>query len=154
MKILRIMSIVVFLSITGQIAAMAIPKAQPLSTLEWLFGYRSYTPEEQGLVDLFSKLNPKTSILVEKWLRENYKDNAERKAVAEEFVEFIKTKNLEKTFPAVYSAASSVINVQEINPEDRAVLEGFMRGQHQKAPPTLSKESIKKGHHPGISIKE
>lgn len=153
MKMSRIMSICI-VSVASQLLAMEQPEIKPLSTFEWLFGYRTYTPEEQKVVDFFTQLEPKTSILIDKWFRTTYKNDNDRKKKAEEIVKFIEIKNLEKTFPALYSTARSILMVQSINPEDREALEGHMRGEHRTTPPSMSKESIQKGLHQGISFTE
>jgi hypothetical protein len=105
-------------------------------------------------VDFFTTLEPKTSILIDKWFRITYKNDNDRKKKAEAIAKFIEIKNLEKTFPALYSTARAILTVQSINPEDREVLEGYMRGEIRKAPSSMTRETIKKGLHQGISISD
>jgi hypothetical protein len=146
------MLIIMLSCITVQIMAMDQSEIRPLSTFEWLFGYRTYTPEEQKFVNFFTTLEPKTSTIIDKWFRTTYKNDTDRKKKAEEIVKFIEIKNLEKTFPALYGTARGILTIQSINPEDREALEGHMRGEIRKAPPSMTKENIKKGIYPGISI--
>lgn len=153
MKMLKIMSIITLTLMTGQVIAMEKYEIKPVSMLEWLFGYRTYTPEEQRFVDFFAELEPKGSFYIDKWFREYYEDVDQRKEIAKEFVEFIKLKSLEKTFPNIYSVAAGIKKMKETDPKDREFLEEAMSGQG-KAPSPLSAATIKKGLHPGIDIGE
>jgi hypothetical protein len=153
MKMLKIMSIFMIF-ITGHIWAMQKPSIQPISTMEWLFGYRTYTPEEQYRVDKLAKVEQESPSYIQQWLREPFKGDDEiMKRNAQKIIEFIEIKYLQNTFPKVYHEAQSLIKLltdpEEI--ENLNLLKEYVRSSKPTLHP-LSKANIEKGLHSGISV--
>lgn len=145
MKILRIMSIVI-VSMACQSWAMEEPiEVKPISTMEWLFGYRTYTPGEQQIVDFFAQLELEAPDSIEYWFKEHYRDINDRVKIANIFIKFIEIKSLKSTFPKIYEAAQYIKRIAE------------NAGKYKPLKPLVltpvSRENIEKGLVPGISFK-